>query len=283
VTRALVLLVIGALIAGCAGSASPVTAPSATRPSAPTPTPTASPTRSPSPVATSAAPALRVVGLGDSYMSAQDAKGRSFMDVYVAALEQRLGRSVELSLVVSGDETTARLKEQLASDDAVKDAVRKADVIVISVGGNDTDPFGVFPKGTCTPKQPLPACLAAYSPTLADNYETILASIESLRGGKPTAVRVTSMDDPFVGMPEAPGKTFARDFFAQVTEAQTQAVFDVGKRHGARTVDYLHLFSGKDGLADPTRYLADDHAHPGDRGIQAIADLLLALGVPELG
>jgi hypothetical protein len=44
---------------------------------------------------------------------------------------------------------------------------------------------------------------------------------------------VTSMDEPFVGLPEAPSKTFARDFFAQVAEAQTAAVFAVAKKYTA--------------------------------------------------
>jgi lysophospholipase L1-like esterase len=68
-----------------------------------------------------------------------------------------------------------------------------------------------------------------------------------------------------------------------VTEAQTAAFFAIAKKHGARTVDYLHIFSGPDGLSDPARYLATDHLHPGDLGIQVIADELIRLGVPELG
>lgn len=235
------------------------------------------------PSASFVSPPLRVVGLGDSYMSAQNAKGQSFMDVYAAELEQTLGRPVDVTLLVADDATTAKLKESLASDDSARASVANADVIVISVGGNDSDPFGVYPKGTCAPKQPLPVCLEAYSPTLTANYDAILSSISVLRAGKPTAVRVTSADDPFVGLPEAPSKTFARDFFAQVAEAQTAAVFAVAKRHGAKTVDYLHAFGGPDGLSDPARYLADDHLHPGELGIKAIADLLIGLGVPELG
>jgi lysophospholipase L1-like esterase len=216
-------------------------------------------------------------------MSAQNAKGESFMDLYAAALESKIGRPVELALVASGDMTSAKLKERLATNDSTRASVANADVVVISVGGNDADPFGIYPHGTCAPMQPLPACLEAYSPTLAGNYEAILTAISDLRAGKPTAVRVTSMDDPFVGMPEAPSATFARDFFAQVVEAQTQAVFAIAERHGAKRVDYLHVFSGADGLSDPAQYLAPDHSHPGELGIQVIADLLDELGIPELG
>ncbi|HUP82622.1 MAG TPA: SGNH/GDSL hydrolase family protein [Candidatus Limnocylindria bacterium] len=226
---------------------------------------------------------LHMVGLGDSYLSAQNAKGQTFLDIYATALESSAGRPVEVTLIASGDMTTAKLKESLATDESVRDSVANADIVVISVGGNDSDPFGIYPDGTCAPTQPPPECLEAYSPTLAGNYEEILDSITALRDGQPTALRVTSMDDPFVGWSEAPSDTFARDFFAQVAEAQTEAVFALAQSHGAKTVDYLHAFNGADGLSDPAQYLAADHSHPGELGIQAIADLLIEVGIAELG
>jgi hypothetical protein len=140
----------------------------------------------------------------------------------------------------------------------------------------------VYPDGTCTPSQPASDCLNAYSPTFAANYEVILSEIEDLRDGQPTAIRVTSADNPFVGWSEAPNATFGVDFYAQVAAAQTQAACGAATAHGGLCVDYLHIFGGPDGTADPAPFLGPDHAHPGDLGIQAIADELLRLGVPEL-
>jgi hypothetical protein len=54
-----------------------------------------------------------VVGLGDAYMSAQNAKGESFMDVYVAEIEKALGRPVGLTLLTSNDATSAKVRESL--------------------------------------------------------------------------------------------------------------------------------------------------------------------------
>jgi hypothetical protein len=118
-------------------------------------------------------------------MSAQNANGESFMDVYAAELEKELERPVDVTLITSGDSTSAKVRESLASDGSTGASVENADVIVISVGGNDSDPFGMYPK-TCAPSQPLAACLKAYSPTLEGNYESILASIaECGRGSQP--------------------------------------------------------------------------------------------------
>jgi lysophospholipase L1-like esterase len=170
----------------------------------------------------------------------------------------------------------------LRTDDTTREVVAAADIVLVSVGGNDSDPFAVYPPGTCTGRQSGAACLAAYAPDFADNYEAILTEIDSLRGGRPTALRVTSADNPFVGWSEAPDKGFGVRFYRQVAEAETAAACGAGTRHHGQCVDYLHVFGGRDGTQDPAPYLADDHAHPGDRGIAAIADLLVGIGVPEL-
>ncbi|HEY5136961.1 MAG TPA: hypothetical protein VIJ41_14310 [Candidatus Nanopelagicales bacterium] len=64
--------------------------------------------------------------------------------------------------------------------------------------------------------------------------------------------------------------------------AETAAVCALADKHGAKCVDYLHVFSGKDGLADTSKYLDPDHNHPGDLGIKVIADQLALSGTPEL-
>lgn len=221
---------------------------------------------------------LRIVGLGDSYMSAANAQGRSFMQLFGTQLGARLTRPVEVAVFAQGDSTSARVVTDLRDDPGVRAAVAKADIVVISVGSNDVDPFGIFPKGTCAPGQAKTSCLKAYAPELTRNYDALFTELESITRSHPVAVRVTSVDNPFIGMPDAPTPTFGRTFFAQVAEAETDAIFAVARDHGARGVDYLHVFGGPRGLDDPAKYLADDHAHPGDLGIQTIADLLTEMG-----
>ena len=69
---------------------------------------------------------------------------------------------------------------------------------------------------------------------------------------------------------------------AQVAEAESKAACNIATSHGALRVDYLHIFGGPDGTADPAPFLGPDHAHPGETGIQAISDALAQLGVAEL-
>lgn len=215
-------------------------------------------------------------------MSAQNSKGQSFMDLFAAQLQATLARSVDLTSLTGDNATTASVRESLTSDANYRDKVANADVIVMSVGGNDSDPFGVYPQGTCAPSGALAACLKPYAPTFASNYEAILTVVSTLRAGKPTTIRVTSLDNPFVGWTQAPSPTFGKDFFAQVAAAETETVCALAKQHGAKCVDYLHIFSGKNGLADTSKYLDPDHNHPGDLGIKVIADQSVLSGTPEL-
>lgn len=223
-----------------------------------------------------------LVGLGDSFTSTQNSSGRSYLDLFQETLETAPGRTVELRDLSRDDNTTARLADDLRHDQTTRDAVSAADIVLVSVGGNDGDPFGVYPSGTCAPGQSATACLQAYAPEFAANYESILSEIEALRAGKPTALRVTSADNPFVGWSQAPSKAFGVQFYRQVAEAETQAACSAATRHHGVCIDYLHLFGGADGSTDPAPFLGPDHAHPGDAGIKAIAGLLAAAGVPEL-
>jgi lysophospholipase L1-like esterase len=227
-------------------------------------------------------PSWHLVGLGDSFTATQNSSGRSYLDLFGKSLQAKMGRTVQLEDLSSDDSSTTKLADELRHDQTIRDTVAAADIILVSVGGNDSDPFGVYPRGTCSPKQPLSACLHAYAPDFAKNYDVILSEIESLRAGKPTAIRVTSADNPFVGWSEAPSKSFGVQFYRQVAEAETKAACAAAARHGGMCVDYLHIFGGAHGTADPAPFLGQDHAHPGDVGIKAIADLLAQIGVPEL-
>ena len=219
-----------------------------------------------------AATTWQLVGLGDSFTATQNSKGQTYLDLFGTALGASQGRAVRLNDLSDDANTTTHLLEHLRTDKATRAAVRNADIIVISVGGNDSDPFGVYPKGTCATTQSRADCLTAYAPTFAANYESILAEVAALRSGKATAIRVTSADNPFVGWAEAPTASFGVDFYAQVAEAETEAACEAAMKHDAQCVDYLHVFGGPDATADPAPFLGPDHAHPGDAGIQAISE-----------
>ena len=206
-----------------------------------------------------------------SFTATQNSNGQTYLDLFAASLEESTGRTVAVSDLSDDAATTARVADRLRTGEVTRGTVAAADIVLVSVGGNDSDPFGVYPDGTCTPTQSASDCLNVYSPTFAANYEAILSEIEDLRDGQPTAIRVTSADNPFVGWSEAPSATFGVDFYAEVAAAQTQAACGAATAHGGLCVDYLHIFGGPDGTADPAPFLGPGSRpprrprHPGDR------------------
>lgn len=274
------------LVAGCADTTSSSGADGSAPVSSPSSSTTSSTHTAPSTTSTSEAteadPGWQVVGLGDSFTKTQNTQGKTYLDLFAADLQNSVGFPVTVTDLSDDANTSARLADALRHDQTLRESVAAADIVLVSVGGNDSDPFGVYPPGTCSPTQPLPSCLRAYAPTFTGNYRTILTAIDGLRTSKPTAVRVTSADNPFVGWSEAPNPSFGVNFYRQVAEAETAAACGIAAEHHALCVDYLHLFGGADGTRDPGKYLGSDHAHPGDAGIRLIADTLVALGVPEL-
>jgi len=223
-----------------------------------------------------------LVALGDSFTKTQNSHGKTLMDLFAADLADATGHQVTVTDLSDDAGTSDGLADRLTHDGATRDAVANAEIILVSVGGNDSDPFGVYPNGTCSSDQSTAKCLHTYAPRFAGNYQAILDAITTLRDGRPTALRVASADNPFVGWSEAPDRDFGVRFYRQVAEAETSVACRAAEAHDGVCVDYLHIFGGSDGTRDPKPYLAADHAHPGDRGIRAIADLLLQIGVPEL-
>jgi lysophospholipase L1-like esterase len=207
---------------------------------------------------------------------------------FAAAIGALSGRSVELTTLVDPTMTTTTLLQRVMSSETWRSTIAGADVITITVGGNDADPFGSYPIGTCAPGGKPAACLLAYAPALEPNLDAILAEIGKLRSGRPTAIRVTNPDfNPFIGL--EPGRDlppFAPDFgvsfYRQVADGELAVVCAVAERHGAQCVDFYHAFNGPDGTADAAPFLTSDHLHPSKVGQDRIAELLGAAGLAPL-
>jgi lysophospholipase L1-like esterase len=279
--------------AGIVGTPSPAASPVASilqatpQPSAmPTPAALATPqeaTPPPSPAPTPTA-ALKLVALGDSIAAFADAGGDAYPQLFTELVHQATGRVVDAVSYADPSATSSSLLAALSSDASTRAAVAAADIITITVGGNDADPTATYPAGTCASAQTESGCLKAYAPALESNLDGILSAIETLVGGRKIAIRLTSPDyNPFIGWSEAPTPSFGVDFYRQVAAAETSAACRVAVAHGARCADFFHAFHGPDGAADAGQLLAADHVHPSAAGRELIATTIFELGLAELG
>jgi lysophospholipase L1-like esterase len=137
-------------------------------------------------------------------------------------------------------------------------AVAGADVISVTIGFNDA--------GSPDPNT-IPALRTAYEA----NLDGILSRIVELRGGKPTAIRVTNIYNN------------GGSAWTAVVEATNEVACAVAKRHDAICVDIYTPFMGPDDLGPVENgYLGADMTHPSQRGMEVIADSLGDVGYAPL-
>jgi hypothetical protein len=110
------------------------------------------------------------------------------------------------------------------------------------------------------------------------NFDAILDEIELLRDGKPTVIRSVNAANVFVAVPataEGLGKGFATGVGALLFDQLADAVCRNADEHGAMCVDVGPILTG------PNENEPVDENSP--ESMQAVADALLATGLPELG
>lgn len=226
--------------------------------------PGASASRTPAPTR-SAAPDLILLDLGDSnvYGAAGDCSNcTTFPKKVVAQLRKSTGKTVGLldGSQHNGVGATSLWAEILldnwrgdtagAISDSPRDAIARADIITITVAANDV-PWG----------NDVDPCNAVYDAACVDTIATpyvkaisgILDEIAKLRGGKPTAVRVTTYYNELLSGPDyVPAwPTAAVDQAStgakNLLEAMNTGACAAAVAHQALCVDIYHAINGADG------------------------------------
>lgn len=231
---------------------------------------------------------LRLVTLGDSIaFGGEDCDGcRTFTDLWAEAIESSTGVTVDARNLSSPDSLTgAAFVARFDSDPAIRMAVAAADIVVLTIGHDDTPWISV--DDTCDGDNPVfdwaaytGACVTDLVTRHEQALDEILATIELLRSGQPTAVRVTTDYNDIIGWPQAPAESTEPS--ASVLDAFSAATCRAAERHGATCVDVYHAFNGADGRAAAGDLLAEDYTHPSTLGHRRIADLLITSGLPPL-
>jgi GDSL-like lipase/acylhydrolase family protein len=255
-----------------------MTAAACTSPSETPPAPTAT--------STSASEPLTLVALGDSWPEgAHCGLCEPFPARYADGIRAETGRTVEFAALAGQAQPffenaaghgggTASLLRALDEAPDFAEQVASGDVIVIATGPNELGrAFRPYANGACGPGF---ACVDRLERFWEHNFQAILDKIETLRAGKPTAIRLVTAANFFVSDPEATKglPPDALEFGAAVFEALATAACNAAAADDAVCVDVRPILNG------PTLDEPVDENSVGS--MQAVADGLLETGLAEI-
>ena len=225
--------------------------------------------------------AVRIVALGDSDTTGiGDSTGRGWVGRYGDLVRQQVKTPVTVDNVAAEGATSAQLRDRVTSDQALRQLIRDADVVLIGIGGADLNAGDdALSAGRCAGRQ----CYQGILTTFAANIEAIASEVRRLAPG--AVLRAISLPDGFPGAGSAYPPFATADISRyQVTQERT-AVCRAMQSNGGRCVDVVGAFNGADVTADAyARGLMTKNpcCYPSADGQQLIARLLLATGLAGL-
>jgi lysophospholipase L1-like esterase len=221
------------------------------------------------------------VGLGDSLPGALNCSGcTSYVVLYGEAAATALGRKVDVTNLATNDSLeSGQLVERIRSDKRHQDAIASADILTLQVGFNDW-------QGPCNwPNDD--ACFTRGSAGVEQNLAAILDEVSTLRDGKPTAIRVLTYYNMFLGDLISPTPPLAdpafQAYWAEHLKEFNAMLCGVARARGAICIDLVAAFNGPTGDAPAKELVGSDNVHPTQNGHQLIAATLDAAGYAPLG
>ncbi len=216
-------------------------------------------------------PRLRVVGLGDSVMAGDNCGCRGIPARYAERLATARETGVDWQNLGEEGITSDDLVSILTDEAAVRAAVARADVVLLTIGANDM--YALPDSWACNQQ-----CIDKAASATGGRIAQILSLIRQLRAHQPTRVLVTTYWNVFTdGAVARSSETESElQWDRRVTEATNSAIC-ASLDQRSTCVDLDTPFHDTP-TGDPSRYLADDGDHPNADGVELIVTRLLAAG-----
>jgi lysophospholipase L1-like esterase len=225
---------------------------------------------------------LSIVALGDSDTTgAGDPTGKGWVGRYADLVRDATNRQVEaLNLAVDG-KTSDQLLADVRSDPTTRQALSKADIVLIGIGGADLNAGDErLEAGTCGGR----ACYIPIMRRFRHNLDAVVATVRRL-GGSRAVLRAMSLPNGYPGA----GSAFPPSATATVSlyqaETERDIVCDTMAKFRGRCVDVVRAFNGPSGTDDAYKaglMTKQECCYPSAKGQQLIARLLLKTGLAPL-
>jgi lysophospholipase L1-like esterase len=228
------------------------------------------------------------VALGDSVpYGAGDVAGRSFVYVYARQIQADTGARVRVHNLATDGGTSGELLNRLRQDSDLRRALRRAEVITVSIGGNDLEShIGDYAAAACGGSDNQ-NCFRAAVVSFGRTWQAIVSVVLNLRDREHTIIRVTNDYNPFPGNVRAAENLGRRigPVFTLYLRHLNALRCRIARRNRIPCADVARAFNGP--LTDQSAFAkgligSDEFAHPSARGHAVIAQTLRALGYQPL-
>jgi len=222
-----------------------------------------------SPTAEGQDTAWNYVALGDSLL-AED--WCNLPEQHAALIQADLGVEVNVVNLAVGGQSSEGLRRRVEKEH-VRKAISEADIIVISIGGND---FGelVAPyfEGRCGGSDNQD-CLREGLTGFQGNWDAILAEIVALANPTETLIRPLALGGVSLDISRQYGSSEGFDAFVSYAEAVRDYVVQSAAEYGIPVTDKGQLYDD-----EGSRYIGPDGVHPNAEGVAILVELLRDLG-----
>jgi lysophospholipase L1-like esterase len=224
-----------------------------------------------------------VVALGDSDTNGSgDPTGIGWAGRYARLLRTRLHLTVVFTNLAEEGKTSDVLLSELQSDPGTRAAVKKAQIVLVGIGGADLNAGDTRNEaGACKGT----ACYAADLRAFGRNLEQAAIAIRKLRARSQTVLRAITLPNSVPGATKEIPPFITPEIGVFQTTTLRKHICGAMNRHGGRCVDALLAFNG----ANATRnaYASGlltkaDCCYPSGKGQQLMAELVLKSGLAPL-
>jgi len=211
---------------------------------------------------------VTILAVGDSLTRGiGDTSGKGgYVDRVKDGLQKQLGKDVYVwNLAVSGAKTADLLRQLDEKNGAIADAAKKANVILLTIGGNDLFDIGIGDPQAAAQADKLTLDYASIQKKLPDAYKRLESSLTRLSQLNPRAKIIYLMFyHPFPDYDkERAGALLVQQWYAKA--------FEIANKLGNVTVVPTYdLFD-----QSPPKYLFSDHFHPNSEGYARMAERVL--------
>jgi lysophospholipase L1-like esterase len=224
-----------------------------------------------------------VVALGDSDATGDgDPSGLGWVGRYGRLLRQKLGLKVVVTNLAAEGKRSGELTDDLRSDPTTRAAVKKAQIVLIGIGGADlNDGDDRLDAGSCTGT----ACYAGDLHAFRRNLAATAALVRKLRSSRQAVLRAITLPNVVPGGHDVIPSFITDEIGVFQTTTLKEAICAAMRAHDGRCVDVLRAFNGPDASQDAYAkgwVGKDPCCYPSGKGQQLMAQLVFRSGLKPL-